>query len=149
MDAFNYAHGLYADVWSAWAELIINITITIICGLRWGIVGILIGKISSLVAIVVFWKPYYLFSAGFNDSVYIYWKGILRNFAVSACAILSATYLLHLIPINPYQSLINWIEYAIIGMIIFFLIDITLTLLFAKGAKDSCQRILKSIKKNN
>ena len=149
VDAFNYAHGLYADVWSAWAELIINITITIICGLRWGIVGILIGKISSLVAIVVFWKPYYLFSAGFNDSVYIYWKGILRNFTVSACAILSATYLLHLIPINPYQSLINWIEYAIIGMIIFFLIDITLTLLFAKGAKDSCQRILKSIKKNN
>ncbi len=143
VDSFNYAHGLYADVWSAWAELIINVSITIVCGLKWGIIGILLGKIVSLLAIVVLWKPYYLFTSGFKESVSIYWKGVTRNYSISASAFISATYILKQIPINPYQTIWSWIEYAAIGMILFLAIDLTLTLLFAKGAKDSLKRIRK------
>ena len=146
VDAFNYAHGLYADVWSAWAELIINVTITIVCGLQWGISGILLGKIVSLFAIVVLWKPYYLFTSGFKEPALIYWKGVMRNYAISALSFFSSTFILYLIPITPYLSIWSWIEYAAIGMVIFFAIDLTLTLLFAKGAKNSLKRI-KSIKK--
>jgi O-antigen/teichoic acid export membrane protein len=141
VDSFNYAHGLYADVWSAWAELMINVSITIICGLKWGIIGILLGKIVSLLAIVVLWKPYYLFTSGFKESVSIYWMGILRNYTISFFALFSATYILKLIPINPYHTIWSWIGYAAIGMFIFLAIDLTLTLLFAKGAKDSLNRI--------
>ena len=141
VDAFNYAHGLYADVWSAWAELIINISITIICGLKWGILGILLGKITSLVAIVVIWKPYYLFSEGFKESVCIYWRGVFRNYIISGFAFSISLYLVHYVPINPYYSIWNWCIYAAIGMIIFLTIDLSVTLLFAKGAKDSCNRI--------
>lgn len=146
VDAFNYAHGLYADVWSAWAELIINVSITIICGLKWGIIGILLGKIVSLLAIVVLWKPYYLFTSGFKEPVFIYWKGVLRNYTISFFAFFFATNILKLIPINPYHTIWSWIGYATIGMVIFLTIDLTLTLLFAKGAKDSLNRI-KSTKK--
>ena len=32
VDMFNHAHGLYADTWSAWAELILNVGITLIAG---------------------------------------------------------------------------------------------------------------------
>lgn len=145
VDAFNYAHGLYADVWSAWAELIINVTITIVCGFQWGISGILLGKIVSLFAIVVLWKPYYLFTSGFKEPALIYWKGVMRNYAISALSFFSSTFILYQIPINPYQTIWSWIEYAAIGMVIFLAIDLTLTLLFAKGAKDSIKRI-KSIK---
>ena len=141
VDSFNYAHGLYADVWSAWAELIINVSITIICGLKWGIIGILLGKIVSLLAIVVLWKPYYLFTSGFKKSVSIYWKGVLRNYTISFFAFFSATYILKQIPINPYHTIWSWIGYAAVGMVIFLTIDLTLTLLFAKGAKDSLNRI--------
>ena len=87
VDSFNYAHGLYADVWSAWAELIINVSITIFGGLKWGIIGILLGKITSLLAIVVLWKPYYLFNSGFKESVLIYWRGVLRNYAISVFSV--------------------------------------------------------------
>ena len=146
VDAFNYAHGLYADVWSAWAELIINISITIICGLKWGILGILLGKITSLMAIVVIWKPYYLFSAGFKESVSIYWRGVLRNYIISGFAFGTSLYLLHFVPINPYYSIWNWTMYAAIGMLIFLTIDLSATLSFAKGAKDSFNRI-KNIRK--
>lgn len=141
VDSFNYAHGLYADVWSAWAELIINVSFTIICGLKWGIIGILLGKIVSLLAIVILWKPYYLFTSGFKKSVSIYWKGVLRNYTISFFAFFSATYILKQIPINPYHTIWSWIGYAAIGMVIFLTIDLTTTLLFAKGAKDSLNRI--------
>ena len=147
VDAFNYAHGLYADVWSAWAELIINISITIIGGLRWGILGILLGKITSLMVIIVFWKPYYLFSAGFKQSVGIYWRGVLRNYIISGFAFGTSLYFLHFVPINPYYSIWNWALYAAIGMIIFLTIDLSATWSFAKGAKDSLNRIIKNRKK--
>jgi hypothetical protein len=141
VDSFNYAHGLYADVWSAWAELGINITITIVCGLQWGIIGILLGKLTSLLAIVVLWKPYYLFSAGFKESVGIYWSGVLRNYAISAFSIGTSVWLIRFIPFSPYTSMSLWVAYAALSMLIFLAIDLTATLLFAKGAKDSFYRI--------
>ena len=146
VDSFNYAHGLYADVWSAWAELIINVSVTIVCGLKWGIIGILLGKIVSLLAIVVLWKPYYLFSAGFKEPVSIYWWGVLRNYATSAFAIGTSLYIIQFIPISPYHSIWDWILYCAISMIIFLSIDLSATMLFAKGAKDSFNRI-KNIRK--
>lgn len=147
VDNFNYAHGLYADVWSAWAELIINVTITIVCGLKWGIIGLLLGKIVSLLAIVVLWKPYYLFSAGFKLPVSIYWKGVLRNYAISAFAFFGALFILRYIPINPYENLLQWVLYAIVGMLIFLTIDFSVTLLFAKNSKDVLSRIKNFRKK--
>ena len=148
IDCFNYAHGLYADVWSAWAELIINVSVTIVCGLKWGIIGILLGKIASLLAIVVLWKPYYLFSTGFKEPVGIYWRGVLRNYAISAFAIGSSLYALRFIPVNPYRNIWDWILYCAIGMIIFLFIDLTATILFAKGAKDILRRV-KGLKVKN
>lgn len=148
VDAFNYAHGLYSDVWSAWAELIINVSITIIGGLRWGIIGILLGKIVSLFAIVVLWKPYFLFSSGFKLPVSIYWKGVIRNYAVSLSTFALSIYTIQFIPINPYQSIWDWVGYSAIGLSIFLVIDLSTTALFAKGAKDFYERI-KNIIHNN
>jgi len=146
VDSFNYAHGLYADVWSAWAELIINVGVTIICGLKWGIIGILIGKLASLMPIVVIWKPYYLFTSGFKKSVRHYWRNVVRNYAISAFAIGTSLYLLQYIPISPYRTIGDWLTYGAIGMIVFLAIDLSTTILFAKGAKDSFKRI-KNIRK--
>lgn len=146
VDAFNYAHGLYADVWSAWAELIINVSFTIICGVKWGIIGILLGKMASLIPIVVIWKPYYLFTSGFKVSVHHYWHSVVRNYAISTFSIGLSLYLLQFVPINPYHTIWNWIVYSAVGMIIFFTFDLSATILFAKGAKDSFNRI-KNIRK--
>lgn len=144
VDAFNYAHGLYSDVWSAWAELIINVSITIIAGMQWGIIGILLGKIISLFAIVVLWKPYFLFSSGFKLSVSIYWKGVIRNYIISLLAFGLSFYLIRFITVNPYHSILNWGIYSTIGLAIFLTIDLCATMLFAKGAKD-CYHRIKSI----
>jgi hypothetical protein len=49
-------------------------------------------------------------------------------------------------PINPYESLFQWVLYAIVGMLIFLSLEIPATLLFAKGSKDILYRI-KNIRK--
>lgn len=71
---FIGASGLYDDVWTSWAELIINIAVTLALAPFYGIVGILLGKIVSIFFFNVIWKPYFLFSRGFHKSVWEYWR---------------------------------------------------------------------------
>lgn len=76
VDMFNGTHGLYGDTWSAWVEGTINLSISIIGGIYYGLPGLLVGKITSLLPIVVLWKPYYLFTRGLKIPYLTYWKGI-------------------------------------------------------------------------
>lgn len=69
--------GLYQDVWATWTSFFITLGITLLLAPYFGIIGILIGKMSSLFIINVFWKPYFLFSQGFKKRVWIFWRGML------------------------------------------------------------------------
>ena len=80
VDIFNHAHGLYADVWTAWVEGVVNLAVTITAAYYLGIAGVLLGKIASILPIIVFWKPYYLFSTGFKLPVKVYWKQTIRYY---------------------------------------------------------------------
>lgn len=143
-DLFNHSYGLYADVWAAWTEFGINITVTIICGLKWGIVGILIGKIVSLLPIVVLWKPYYLFSSGFHEPVGVYWRGIVRNYGVFILSFVLALVVAARLPIDPYQGFLPWMLYAAAVMAVFVVLDLGGSLLLAHGTKGLLQRVIKT-----
>lgn len=146
VDAFNHAHGLYADTWAAWTELIINIVITIIAGIFWGIIGILLGKLISVGIIVVFWKPYYLFSSGFKINYFEYWKGTIRYYLIFGLTFILGYYINQTISINPYTGFSSWIYYCALSILAYLCINITLLLCFAKGAKESVKRIKLSKK---
>ena len=141
VDAFNHAHGLYADVWAAWAELFLNVSVTIIAGIHFGIIGILLGKLVSVGFIVLLWKPYYLFSSGFKLQISTYWNGAIRYYLIFIFTFAVGNYINHLIPINPYQHFFSWILYCAISTTAYLAINITLLLCFAKGAKDCLKRI--------
>lgn len=74
--------GLFSDVWAAWTELIVNISVTLLLAPTYGIAGILLGKIISFGFISSFWKPYYLFSQAFHRSVWEYWKGMAPYYII-------------------------------------------------------------------
>lgn len=74
---FIGASGLFSDVWATWAELITNLTVTLLLAPHYGIAGILLGKIASIGFIGIFWKPYFLFTSGFHKSVKVFWKGMI------------------------------------------------------------------------
>ena len=148
VDMYNHSHGLYADTWSAWAELVLNVCITLIAGYHWGIVGILLGKVISTFVIIVLWKPYYLFHSGLHLSYMDYWHGALRNYAVSLVSIVVAHYLLmDFVTINASAGYMPWIFYCLAGLVIYLTINTMLVLLFCKGAKDSIMRIRNIIYK--
>lgn len=146
VDAFNHAHGLYGDVWSAWVELFINVSITIIAGIKLGIIGILLGKIVSVGFIVILWKPYYLFRSGFKIQVRTYWKGAIRYYIIFGICFILGNTINNIIPINPYKNFYSWILYSSISIIAYLTINTSLFYCFTKGAKDSLKRI-KVLKK--
>ena len=144
---YNHAHGLYADTWSAWAELIINISITLVAGYFWGITGILLGKVISTTLIIIIWKPYYLFTSGLHKNYKDYWNGASRNFIVSIISFFFTHIIIQHIKMPTSDNFLSWALFCIIAITIYLLINIALVALFCRGAKDSFLRISDFIKK--
>ena len=113
---FIGASGLFSDIWAAWAELIINITVTLLLAPTYGIVGILLGKIISFSLISFFWKPYYLFSKGFHKSVWEYWQGMAIYYILFSLFAVLAVWLKHIIVDNYVHSFLSLI---ICGILIY------------------------------
>lgn len=141
VDMFNHAFGLYADTWSAWAELFINISVTIVFGLKYGIIGILLGKIVSVVPIILFWKPYYLFKSGFKLPYITYWSGAIRYYIIFAISFTICHIISKKLPINPYSSYAQWVIYGMVLIPVYQIINILLLYFFTPGAHTCIMRI--------
>lgn len=141
IDMFNHAFGLYADTWSAWAEFLINISVTIVFGLKYGIIGILLGKIISVVPIIVFWKPYYLFKSGLKLPYKTYWGGVIHYYIIFAISFATCHIISKELPINPYKNYIQWIIYGMVQIPIYLIINIPLLYIFTSGTRTCINRI--------
>lgn len=142
-DQFTYGYGLFQDTWAPIAEVIINLTVAIIGGHYWGLPGILMGNITSLLLIIVIWKPYFLYSKGFKKSVIHYWFGYLRHLLIILLSAIACYYLFPSSSFTPENSFIHWISYGAIitstyGVSTFFLLY-----LFTPGMRAFTHRILK------
>lgn len=148
VDMFNNAYGHYADVWAAWVELFIYLAVTVLAGIKWGFIGVLIGKLASMAPIVVFWKPFYLYRDGFKISYWSYCRGMLIHYLVLAAAFLLTYLIVGLFPLSPYQDFKQFFIYAFLNFGCFLIIFVPLLLLFAPGAKDLVRRLpLRLLKK--
>ena len=141
VDMYNHAHGLYADTWSAWVELVINISITIILGLKYGIIGILLGKIISVTPIVIFWKPYYLFRSGLKLPYRQYWMGTIRFYGIFAFSFATCDMISKAIPINPYNGYGQWVIFGMILIPIYLIVNFSLLCFFTQGAQTCITRV--------
>lgn len=125
---FIGASGLYSDIWAAWTELIINLSVTLLLAPSYGIVGILLGKIISFSLISFFWKPYYLFSQGFHKSVWEYWRGMTIYYILFVLFTVLTIWLKHIIIDNNADS---FLLLAICGVVLYIpLIAVYFILLF-------------------
>ena len=151
VDMFNATHGLFADTWSAWTELLMNIVMTIVGGYLWGIAGILLSKVITTSLIGLLWKPYYLFHSGLHLPYSTYWRGAIRNYTVSIVSFASAHLILELIKIDAYNNYLQWMFFCLLGILIYGIINFTLVYLFCKGTKDLVSRIpsILFFRKNN
>ena len=127
--------GLFSDVWAAWTELIVNISLTLLLAPFYGIAGILLGKIISFGLISSFWKPYYLFSQTFHRSVWDYWRGMAPYYIIFAIFTLLSIWLKQTV-ITPHSN--SFISLALYGSIVavpLFAIFFILLFWFTPGMK--------------
>ena len=127
--------GLFSDVWAAWTELIVNISLTLLLAPFYGIAGILLGKIISFGLISSFWKPYYLFSQTFHRSVWDYWRGMAPYYIIFAVFTLLSIWLKQTV-ITPHSN--SFISLALYGSIVavpLFAIFFILLFWFTPGMK--------------
>lgn len=145
VDNFNYAYGHFADTWSAWAEGGLNLGITFLLAPRFGVSGILLGKITSLILIVIWWKPYYLFKSGFKKEIQEYWKQVWKFYFIFSTSFFSILIIRSFIPVD----IINWIsfiKYNLVLTTIYLIIYSVQFLLFAPGIELLKTRLYSLIK---
>lgn len=147
VDMFNNAFGLYGDIWAAWVEGIINLSVTIIAGYYLGIIGILLGKIISTFFIVILWKPVYLFKNGFKLPCKIYWKEVMKYYVIFAISFLLSLHIVNIIKLDIGTDLIELSIYVIINVLIFILIYLSLLYASSKGMRNLFNRIIFANKK--
>lgn len=141
IDLFINAYGLYDDVWAAFAEGFLNLSITLTVGYFYGIIGILLGKIISMILLVIIWKPFYLFRKGFNSPISTYWKNItIHAIILSICIILNyTTQVLLKWKLEPsINGILSYIGHITIPITIFYTI---MVYTFCPGSKNIINRI--------
>lgn len=114
VEMYISACGLFSDVWASWTELFLNLSVTLCLAPFYGIEGILIGKILSVFFIAMFWKPFYLFSHGFNKKVSTYWHGMAPYYIVFLLFIIFTLTLKYLLIDNYVNTFHSLIKYAFI-----------------------------------
>lgn len=143
VDQFNNGYGLFYDTWSPIAETLIYLITAILCGHFWGLNGVLWGNVISLVLIICIWKPYFLYSKGFKQSVFEYWVQYVTNILIFVVCSFIVSYLIKYLNLRPEVNYFNWILYAAINCVVFASIYFGSMLFLSKGMRDFVYRFIK------
>ncbi len=142
VDNFLLAYGLYSDIYSPLAEVILNVGLSVLLGWKFGLDGILAGVGVSLFVILFCWNPYYLFTRGFRSSLVPYVKLYGRHLLWGCLA--AALPLLFLRWVSSFGSG-PWgtLGLVAVGCILYFMILSALVLLTRSGADRFLARFRK------
>ncbi|WP_047546295.1 lipopolysaccharide biosynthesis protein [Psychroserpens sp. Hel_I_66] len=144
---FQNAYGLFSDTWAPGLEIILNLVVSLIFGKLWGISGILLGTFSSLMVIVMLWKPYLLYTKGFKISTWNYWKGFIPLTIVFLISAVIINFLYNNYIVNNNLNFFSWFINAIKLTVIIFIIYGLLMHIGSKGFRDFNYRVFLLVKR--
>jgi O-antigen/teichoic acid export membrane protein len=145
-DQFINGFGLFYDVWSPIAEASIFVVASVLFGSIWGLNGILLGPIISMVLIIHMWKPYFLFRKGLKRSLWLYIQ-LVAFFVLSiAISYIVTTVIISLMCLEP----VTWMSLLLCSILfvacystILFGLFYSLSLNFRHITKEIVQQTLK------
>lgn len=143
---FLYGYGLFSDTWAPIVEAFIFICVALLGGYFEGLKGILLGGVISQIVNLCIWKPYFLFTKGFNLSIRIYWFNWLKYMVVIIFSWWIVSFFIYVLPFGklfPSESWIHLIIYAICLICLYIPISFTLLYMGTKGMRDFVKRIVK------
>lgn len=134
-------YGYFGDVWASVTEIVLNIGCSIVLGLMWGLNGILLGVIISLLLISAVWKPIYLFIINLKTG---YRQFIKHSMILCICLVISlaiSSIIDDSFGVSMYKTeSIYWGKF-----ILFCVIDCSLTLFFCHSFRDALSRVIRLI----
>lgn len=144
-DQFLNAYGLFRDVWAPIAETSLSLLSAVYLGYQWGLSGVLAGMLIGMIAIVVCWKPYFLFHCGFHKPVIMYWKVMVLHLIALGTAFCASTALTGKIITMTYDNYLHWCINAMIHVLTFAVSSFMLLFLLTPGAKLLFNRLKEKI----
>ena len=142
IDPFLYGYGLFYDTWAPITESAIYVTVALVGGYCWGLTGVILGSTVSLFLIICLWKPYFLFTKGFNRKLSLYWLGWIKYTLTLAGAIILCTLISdEFIYIRP----VTWrgfMLYSLLIMLLFSTIYTVILWLVSKSLRSVLGRLL-------
>lgn len=132
-DQFIFAYGLFSDVWAPVVEVVLSLSVSLLGGFWWGLEGVLSGSLVSMLLIIVLWKPYFLYSRGFQEKLSEYWKEVLKYLLLIGGGWGVCGYAIRFLPIDPYQGFLNWILYSSVTVGVLGVFFVFLFYIFTAG----------------
>lgn len=146
VELFLNGYMLYKDVWAPVSEAIINLSVSIVLGIKMGLLGVVLGTTLSLVTIVCIWRPIFLYKEGFKASVYPFF---LKAFVYIGC-IFCTFYISWLIKqsfiIVENSNYLSFIHNTIILLIVIIVIQGILMYCVSSGMRNFLVRLLRIVK---
>lgn len=118
---FLTAYGYFGDVWASIAEVVVNISCSIILGKILGLNGVLLGVLISLILISLVWKPIYLFKIKLKMGLRSFWQANI----LGGGGLIVASAIIYILkyPVNPsFTSSWGRLSFNILQTIVFSLI---------------------------
>ena len=143
VDQFLYGYGLFWDVWAPLAESVINISVAIIGGYLWGLPGVLLGGISSLILIVGIWKPFMLYNWGFRKNVMSYWFQFGYQLALVSISAVFMGWIWKFVPLQPSASFFSWFLCAFLMAVSYGGVTVLLMYCGTQGMRGMVRRALE------
>lgn len=145
VDQFLYGYGLFWDVWAPLAESVINISVAIIGGYLWGLPGVLLGGISSLILIVGIWKPFMLYNWGFRKNVMSYWFQFGYQLALVSISAVFMGWIWKFVPLQPSASFFSWFLCAFLMAVSYGGVTVLLMYCGTQGMRGMVRRALEMV----
>ena len=140
-EQFLAGYGLFQDIWAPFTEAFICVVVSVSGGYFYGLPGVLLGNIVSLLIIVCIWKPYFLFKNGLNINVAHYWVLIFKHLFIYSLVFLFVYYIFQeflFLQINDY------LHFVIVGgylSFVFVFVYFSILYFCDNGTRDVLHRI--------
>jgi len=148
IDGFLSAYGLFKDIYAPIIEAILNLSLSILLGYYFGIIGVILGVCISLICVVLIWKPYFLFKYGIKEKIWPFIKMNVVHIAIFAASIFTSSKIIDLIyASNDINTYFDLAIYSLKTILIIAIVEITLLYILTESTKKVANRFALIIKK--
>lgn len=145
VDQFINGFGLYQDIYAPLIEALLNISLSIVFGYKYGLNGVLSGAIASQIIIIKFWKPIFLYKYGLKKKISSYFILVIKHILCTSVTIFIFFHIKKLLLIDE-GSIFGLILHTSVSTIIFGTLLFLALLITKSGLERFYKRAIRQIK---